>query len=77
MRPDFSFHLNQLEINSKNIYSVNFIFDKNIGNVFYFKTNSIRLVIPDEDYDNDSYTIIQGDCNDDDPKINPNMKNCN
>ena len=76
LRSNFSFHLNQLELDGT-IYAVDFEYSNNLNGVYYFKTTSLRPVTKGEDFDKDSYTIVSGDCNDNDPKVNPNEKNCN
>lgn len=76
LRNNFSFHLNQLELDGT-IYAVSFEYSTNKDGVYYFKTTSLRPVVNGEDFDGDKYTILSGDCNDDDPLINPNNKNCN
>ena len=74
LRSDFSFNLNQLTINDI-VYAVQFVYSHESNGEFYFKTKTIRPVTVD-DYDKDSYTILNGDCNDDNPGINPNEGNC-
>lgn len=76
LREDFSFNLNQLQLKS-DIFAIQFEYVKVLNNQYYFKTTSIRPVTEGEDYDKDSYTIVSGDCNDNDPNINPNKGNCN
>lgn len=76
LRKDFSFHLNQLDLGKGSVYSVQFIFDRESDGHYYFRTGKLRPVTVD-DYDNDSYTVLGGDCNDDNPGINPGAGNCN
>ena len=74
LRSDFSFNLNQLAIHNT-LYAIQFVYSHELNGEFYFKTKTIRTLSVD-DYDKDSYTILSGDCNDDDATINPNEGNC-
>lgn len=76
LRDDFSFNLNQIDLGNNNIYAIQFEYSHISNGSYYFRTTSVRPVTVD-DYDKDTYTIVSGDCNDDDPKINPNKYNCN